>query len=284
MRKILVLILVLLSVLLGYSFATGEFDEGQKTREKAPIVKKPVLRVALVADSGNENDLLEKALWQAQGMGINFVIGLGDFSEVGTAVELSRAKQVFDESKLDYYLTAGDHDLWDSRNRGLDARANFVEVFGSPMHVFDREKILFVILDNSDIYNGILNEDWQLLQESLEGGKDKAIFVFAHKTPFHPESAHVMGEHDAEVAKQAGNLLKLLEESKVDGFFSGDLHFFAKFSSRGGSTSGGNSPNGKLKITTIGAIANERNFQGPRFGILTVYEDESWEVEDVEIR
>ena len=37
-------------------------------------------------------------------------------------------------------------------------------------------------------------------------------------------------------------------------------------------------------MTTIGAVASERNFQGPRFGILTVYGDYSWEVENVEIR
>ena len=147
----------------------------------------------------------------------------------------------------------------------------------------------------------------------------RICFVFAHKTPFHPESKHVMGEDSAEVARQARNLIDLLEDTHpchsresgnqilnrvfdytqtvpdrersrtveddrnqvdydkcpaVDGFFSGDLHFFAKYQS----------PNKSVKITTIGAIASDRNFQGPRFAILTVWDDYSWEVEDIEIR
>ena len=68
--------------------------------------------------------------------------------------------------------------------------------------------------------------------------------------------------------------MDLLEENRVDGFFAGDLHFFAEYKS----------PNQAVKITTVGAVDNVRNFQGPRFAILTVYDDYSWEVEDVEIR
>ena len=55
------------------------------------------MRVALVSDSHNENDLLEKALAQAAGEGINFVIGLGDYTNTGTVEELQAAKNVFDD-------------------------------------------------------------------------------------------------------------------------------------------------------------------------------------------
>ena len=60
----------------------------------------------------------------------------------------------------------------------------------------------------------------------------------------------------------------------MDGFFSGDLHFFAEYQS----------PAKIVKMTTVGAVARERNFQGPRFVILTVFDDYKWEVQDVEIR
>src|SRR4030043_1223906 len=105
----------------------------------------------------------------------------------------------------------------------------------------------------------------------------------AQKTPCHPESAHIMGEQSPEVAGQAKELIALIEKENIDGFFSGDLHFFAKFSTNGGSTSGGKSTDG-VKITTIGAISKDRNFQGPRFAVVTVLDDYSWEVEDIEIR
>lgn len=284
MKRLFLLVLaVLVLSYLGYSRYLGNLNE-----EPGPKAKRPILRVALVADSHNENELLARALRQAAGKGINFVVGLGDYTNLGTIDELQAAKKEFDESKLPYFATAGDRDGWQSR--ALGSKDNFGQVFGQSSHQFTREGIQFVILDNSDIYSGIDSESWKMLNDVLpsndsqtgqkgENSKfeirnSKLTFVFAHKTPFHPQSAHVMGEGNEEVARQARNLMNLLEENKIDGFFAGDMHFFAKY----------NSPGGSVKITTIGAAASERNFQGPRFGILTVWEDYSWEVEDVEIR
>lgn len=272
-------------------------ERGQGPKVQNQAVKQPILRIAMVADSHNDSELLAKALAQASGMGVNFVVGLGDYTNVGTLEELTAAEQVFDKSKLEYLVTAGDHDLWDSRNRGEDPHANFKEVFGDSTRVFDREDVTFVILDNSDIYSGISQEDWEILRgiksvksttgtkslEQLEKAPDTLgtfdsrgtlTFVFAQKTPFHPESKHVMGAESAQVAKQAKELLAFFEDKKVDGFFSGDLHFFAQYQS----------PAQIVKMTTVGAVAKERNFQGPRFAILAVFDDYSWEVEDVEIR
>jgi len=299
MRKLLLLLFFGLVAVVVLSNLSNLRQERPSSETKTPL-----LRVALVADSHNENDLLSKALAQAEGMGVNFVIGLGDFSNTGTIEELTNAKKVFDQSKLEYFTTAGDHDLWDSRNRGEDPLTNFREIFGKSTQIIDRENVLFVILDNSDIYRGISEEDWGLLTSHLSNlsslsnlSQNKLRFVFAQKTPFHPESKHVMGSENEAVARQAKRMLAILEEQgdretedkkgiedigdnegirgrAVDGFFSGDLHFFAEFKS----------PAGTVKMTTIGAVASERNFQGPRFGILTVYGDYSWEVENVEIR
>src|SRR3989344_6425616 len=161
MRKTLLLvILVFISIFLGYSLANSSstlpFFEKDKDQETEKI-KRPILRFAVLSDSQGENDLLKKALRQAEGMGINLVIGLGDWSTVGTLEQLSVVKQVFDQSKLEYYVTAGDHDLWDSRNRGEDALSNFNQTFGQAQHLIERNRIQIVILDNSDIYKGILD-------------------------------------------------------------------------------------------------------------------------------
>ncbi|OGE00747.1 hypothetical protein A2W45_03925 [Candidatus Curtissbacteria bacterium RIFCSPHIGHO2_12_41_11] len=277
MRKtLLLIILVIISIFLGYSLAKSSFkvpnvekDANQETEK----VKRLVLKFAIVSDSGGENDLLTKALPQAQGKGINFVIGLGDWTTVGTLEQLSVAKQVFDDSKLEYYVTAGDHDLWASRNQDNDPLSNFNQTFGKASHLIEKDRIQIVILDNSDIYKGIPSESWELLFESLK--KDvKLRFVMAHKTPFHPDSAHIMGQDAQNVKAQAENLLAILEEGQISGFFSGDMHFFAQFKT----------PKQAVKITTIGAVASQKNFQGPRFGIVTVYDDYSWKAEDVEIR
>lgn len=266
----MLVILIGLSVAVGLNWNQDSQSNGSKDSTNP---KKEFLRFALVTDSENENELLAKALNQAKGAGVNFVIGLGDWSSVGTLEELTATKKVFDESGVDYLVTAGDRDLWDSRNQGLEAEANFNKVFGKPSQVFNKEGIQFVILDNSDIYKGIDAGQLSIVNGQLSKAAELR-FVFAHKTPFHPQSSHVMGENSPEVAKQAKELLSVLENNIVDGFFSGDLHFFARF----------NSPNDTVKMTTVGAVNAARNFQGPRFAIVTVYDDYSWEVGDIEIR
>lgn len=282
MKKVLIVLVLVVLIIWAFFYVkdkvlrhTNVFEpaggidrvQGEKT------AKIPILRFAMVADSENDNDLLSKALDQAKGMGVNFVIGLGDWSSVGTTSELTPVKGIFDKSGMTYYLTAGDHDLWDSRNRGEDALTNYKQVFGEPTREFDTNGVQFVIVDNSDIYKGISSDDWQLLAGSL-AKPVKLRFVFAHKTPYHPQSSHIMGEDNPKVADQAQSFLALLEKSRVDGFFSGDLHFFAQFKS----------PANTVKITTIGAVDADRNSQGPRFSTVTVYNDYSWEVNDVEIR
>src|SRR3990167_11117373 len=222
-NKILLLIFLIgLSIFLGYSFKARQVPSKKSLTDQS-ISKTPILRVALVADSHSDNENLRKALRQAGGMGINLVIGLGDYTNVGTLEELRQAKEIFDQSKLDYLLTAGDHDLWDSRDKGKDPLANFNEVFSQSSQVFEREKVLFVILDNSDIYSGIDPESWDMLNrvlserigfESNSGeivncqlsivkcAQPKLRFVFVQKTPFHPDSKHVMGEASEEVSRQ----------------------------------------------------------------------------------
>ena len=272
MRKFLLLLLVILSIVfINYLRNLNDLSEKQFGDQKP---KTAILRFALVADSEDENELLAKALSQAKSAGVNFVIGLGDFTSLGTVEQLTSARNVFDQSGLTYYVTAGDRDLWDSRNRGEAATFNFRQVFGNLSHSI-KEGIQIVILDNSDIYNGISDAEISNIKYQISNSaQSKLTFVFAHKTPFHPQSSHVMGEGNKEVASQANQLIELIEDNNVDGFFSGDLHFFARF----------NSPSGAVKMTTIGAVNSARNFQGPRFAIVTVYSDYSWEVEDVEIR
>lgn len=273
-RKFVALvILVIFSGAIGYFWRVSDrIGVNEEIILSGQVENRAILRVALVADSHNENDLLEKALRQVGGVGVNFVIGLGDYTNLGTIDELKGAKEVFDRSGLVYYLTAGDRDGWQSRNNN-SSESNFFKVFNSQIRVIDKERVQFILIDNSDIYKGIDSGSWSLLAGSLDK-EAKLKFVFAHKTPYHPQSSHIMGEDSRLVSSQAERLMVMLQDKNADGFFSGDLHFFAKFQT----------PDKSVKISTIGAIASERNFQGPRFGLLTIFDDYSWEVEDVEIR
>ena len=270
MKKLLFLLAFGLLIFLGYLFVFPQ-EASRDSEIGYPEPKKEILRVGLLADSHNENDLLARALSEAKNRGVNFVIGLGDYTNLGTTSELTAAKKVFDESGLRYFVTAGDRDGWASRE--MDSSSNFEEIFGESSRIIEKNQVQFVLLDNSNIYSGISREDWEILNSELATRNWKLVFIFAHKTPFHPDSSHIMGEDGSDVSRQAKELLKLLEDKKVDGFFSGDMHFFAEF----------HSPQQSVRITTVGAVARERNFQGPRFGILAIYEDYSWEIEDVRL-
>lgn len=272
MKTLLIIFLIILSIALGYSFAKDTKNQETQNQSARQEEKRTILRFAIVADSSGENDLLAKALDQAKGFGVNFVVGLGDWTQVGTPEDLATVKKVFDASGLQYFVTAGDHDVWDSRNRGEDALSNFKEVFGSSNHLIERNGVKIVILDNSDIYKGLDDNTWKFLEESLNK-QSKLTFLGAHKTPFHPESQHIMGAQSAGVREQGQRLLGLIREKKIDGYFSGDLHFFAQYKD-----------DSDLKYTTVGAVASERNFQGPRFVIVTVFDDYSFKVDDIEIR
>ena len=104
----------------------------QKLKEVAPVINTKEgdsesvttknnaslsFKFMLVADSHNDNENLKKALRQAQSHDpSDFVVGLGDYTDVGSIDELKAAKKTFDNAGLRYFITSGDHDQWDSRN------------------------------------------------------------------------------------------------------------------------------------------------------------------------
>lgn len=269
MRKIFFGLVVLVSLVFLWNRAGGIKidDSGQKNLSQA---KAEILRFAIISDSENDNERLAKALNEAKSNNASFVIGLGDFTSLGEQPDLKRARFEFDKSGIEYFVTPGDRDLWAGRDAG-NTYQYFSAVFGKSSGVVSRDGVKLVLVDNADIYEGISADDWSLLERELSSS-DRLTFVFSHKTPYHPQSAHIMGSEVDSVKEQATRYLELLEKSKVDGFFSGDLHFFAKFNSPGG-----------MKITTVGAVNSTRNFQGPRFVLVKVYSDYTWEVEDLEI-
>ena len=256
-------------------------DSGQArmTENGRPKPKPAVsLKFALMADSHNENNLLAKALSQTKEAKAPFIIGLGDYTEVGTVKELEDVKKEFDLIGIRYFLTAGDHDLWDSRDRGLSAASNFNQVFGPGNQAFIFGNAGIIILDNGDNYTGFGENQINWLNSELEKLKGNpainAIFVMVHEPLYHPSSTRVMGKVTPGLKEEAGRVIKLLKDAGIKQVFSGDIHYFTEYSE----------PETGLPMTTIGATASLRNTQNPRFGMVTVYEDGSYKVEDVEIK
>lgn len=241
-----------------------------------PVSGPRVLRFAVVADSHTDNENLIKALEEAKKREVKFIIGLGDYSEVGTAEQLQNARQIFISAGLPFYTTAGDHDLWDSRNRGSAGSVEFGKVFGPPYQSFSDSDIRFVIVYNGDNYLGVDPMQMAWLKETLvSAGTDepKSIFVFTHEPFSHPSSDHMMGKATPGLKTQAKEIMRMLEEVEAAEVFAGDVHAFTRYKD---ADSG-------LRMTTVGAVTRERNAEKPSFILVDVFESGGYNVEKVEI-
>lgn len=239
----------------------------------------PVFRFLLIADSHSDSASLSKALDQAKQAypDLKFIIGLGDYTDVGTTSELTDAKKEFDKAALRYFLIPGDHDLWDCRNRNLVPTDCFKSVFGPNYQSFIFDDFQFLLLDNSNNYEGFSSEQLKWITDELEKGKKdeiKGIFVFLHEPLHHPSSDHVMGRVEKNLKSQAGGLMFQLKEARVKKVFAGDTHLFSEYLE----------PTTSISMVTVGSLSLERNPQPPRFAVVTVFDDGSTKVEDVEIK
>lgn len=254
--------------------------------DSKPADQKALFKFLLIADSHTDNVNLAKAIEQAKSAypDLKFIIGLGDYSEVGTIAELKSAKSVFDASNLRYFLIPGDHDLWDCRNRNLEPVSCFVGVFGSHYQSFEFDSpkensptvynFKFLLLDNSDDYQGFSDSEKQWIENELERikqGSFKGVLVFLHEPLFHPSSEHVMGKIENTLKQQARDLIFELKDGGVKKVFAGDTHFFSEY----------DEPVTGLPMMTAGAVSSQRNPQTPRFAVISVLEDGSIKVEDV---
>lgn len=253
-----------------------------------------VFKFALVADSHADTDMLKNALFQAKVSGVKFVIGLGDYSDVGTIPELTTVKKIFDDSGLPYYVIPGDHDLWDARDKGKSAISNFSQVFGTPYQSFSDSEIRFLLLYNSDNYNGVDDTQFSWLKSELDKKTDqtKSIYIFVHELLVHPTSDQVMGSSrktggeagsarksdpgvlaNVKLQNQAKELLDLFNQAKVGGVFAGDIHAFTTYTDMATN----------INMVTVGALTKERNTQAPRFAIVDVYDDGGYNISDIEV-
>lgn len=253
-------------------------EQGQTTNNVAPTnTGKVAFKFMLMADSHSDNANLKKAIAQAKEKypDLSFIIGLGDYTNVGTIDELKKAKAEFDLSGFRYFLIAGDHDLWDSRDKGNQAAANFKQVFGPLYQSFTFNNFKFLLLDNSDNYAGLGQEQQDWINSELEKAEgNMGIFAFIHEPLYHPSSDRFMGKVEKNLKVEAQSLIYQLKNAGVKKVFSGDIHYFSEYEE----------PTTKLEMVTVGAVLTERNPQVPRFAIGYVFEDGSIKVEDVEIR
>lgn len=233
-------------------------------------------KFAIVTDSHNDGQNLQKALNMARTADAKFVIGLGDYTDVGTVDELTQAKQIFAASGIPYYSTAGDHDLWDSRNQKLTPDNNYLKTFGPTYSSFGYQDFRFMIIYDADNYRGIDQIQRQWIEDELHrvAPTAKATFVFTATPFYHPSSDHVVGKSEASLKSQATDMINLFQTYHIKAVFAGDTHFYSSYLE----------PHTNIPMYTIGAVTSNRNAQSPRFAIVDVYDSGDFMVRDTEIK
>ncbi len=223
--------------------------------------------VALIADSGDENDMLEKAINKAEEAGVDYIVHMGDATAWGDIKSLEAAKSVLNSASVEWYIIPGDHDLADSV--GAD---NFIQVFGETNSMFEVQGKTFLLLDNSANFTPISEEslNWQL------SNIKKSDFVIMSQPIYHPVNPRVMGVFDGKIDKkvksQAEVLLEAVRDSKVEAIFAADHHK---------SSENKDPVRNSLTHHVVGSVATQRNLQRPRFSILHVYATGDYGVEEV---
>ncbi|HEY6502495.1 MAG TPA: PQQ-binding-like beta-propeller repeat protein [Chitinophagaceae bacterium] len=127
MRKILLASLLILSVAAQSQFKPFRFAFLSDTHIGSP-------------DGKAEEDLRRTVADINQMTDIAFVVITGDITELGTNEEIKRAKQIFDELKVPYYIIPGNHDTGWSESGGV----SFSTIFGNDKFSFEYSGIRFL--------------------------------------------------------------------------------------------------------------------------------------------
>jgi predicted phosphodiesterase len=266
MKKLLVIILLIVSIgALVYLFKPTDLQISLQGKREVKT------KFAILSDTHSDSENTRRALTQAKRLGAKFIMNTGDLTTVGSISELSEAKEDFDSSGLEYFVVPGDHDLYNSA--GTD---NFRQVFGPNYYVTSKDGIRFISLDTSDTSVGINDNQLTWLEQEFNTSTSEPTFVMMHLPVYHPTSPRTIWEKGGnnEVVKQhAEKVIDLFKGRGVLATFSGDHHFSSDYTE---SESG-------VKMYIVGAVTRERNLQKPRFALVTVFDDNSFEVEEVVI-
>lgn len=231
-------------------------------------------KIAVLSDSHNDSQYLEKALAKAKDQNVDSVIFLGDYTDWGDTPSLEKAKSIMAASGLTYYSLPGDHDLGQTRDE-----SNFKNIFGGTYGTIEMEGSKLMFFDNS--------KNHTTLEQSVMDWFKKEItdtnYLFLSQPLMTERMGRVMGiidgTKDAAVFEQNLQLLTTVRSSSVKVIMAGDLHQFSKFQ---------DPEKSDLVHYTVGAVLKSQgleklNLQAPRFEVLTVNNDSSYSIDDVTI-
>lgn len=179
------------------------------------------IRFAVVGDVHYSYDELDYAVDRLNAMeGIEFVVQVGDFTDVGTVQEYRLAKDRFDALRVPYLVVLGNHDML---GRGDEI---FDRMFGMRDGTFDYRGARFLMVDTNSREYGFGGGVPRLesLADALHSQESAAsapalaspTFLFSHVPP-------TSSDFDPDLVPQ---FVTLLQQGGVTGAFYGHEHSF----------------------------------------------------------
>ena len=174
-------------------------------------------------------------------MNPEFVVHLGDITDpVPVSPEFDNSAQVFHKASavfsMPYYLVPGNHDVGEkihpalpSINDKVSITTNAIEQyeqhFGKQRYSFEHGGCLFLVI-NTMLFNSGLEEEqvqWEWLLQVLSDHAGKRVFVFAHY-PLYLSTRDEPDFYDNIDEPARTNLIDLLEQYRVEGYYAGHVH------------------------------------------------------------
>jgi Icc protein len=151
--------------------------------------------------------------------GIRFFVVLGDLTDDGTTDEFESTKSQLDATGIPYYVTIGNHDLYQSSEKG--GWANFRKTFGPATYAVTlANTVRFVFLDTGS--GEIGSEQFNWLQDQLSTPV-RYTFVASHYGVF---DGLVPKPWRLESVEERYKLMGILTRYKVYAHVAGHLHAF----------------------------------------------------------
>ncbi len=251
------------------SSSVSENNENPAIYSHLESKSKPIESVvALVSDSENDWESLSRVVQSLDNKVVPYAFHLGDITQLGVMSDLKEARKITDNSSINFNFVPGDRDLWKS-----SGTTNFVSVFGQNYKMVTIGSIDFLLIDNSNEYEGIDENQWKFIESNISN----AEYVILHNPIYFSDSLlglvrKGMGQYSEAVEGQRERLLSAVRKSNVKAVFAGDQHLFSE-------TADTEKP--ELNHYVVGALSIDRNIQQPNYALLTLYADGDYHVEQV---
>lgn len=269
----------------------------------ASTQKESVAKLAIIADSHVANDrpeyienkeFLRKSLSRASEANVNKAIHVGDLTNLGVLADLREVKSILEGSELEFAVLPGDRDLYVSAAYdSTNSRANFNSTFSKANQTLQIEGLKFVLFDNSANYtlidekdltwfkNEVSDADFVVLSQPIysEGLSFPYSSVYMGSSFPQPEDENLQ-KKQADVLAQRDIILSAIRESDVKAVFAGDHHRSSKVE---------DSQKQGLVHYVVGSVGgtvseySQKSLQSQRFSILSLFEDGSYDVSEIEL-